>query len=101
MEDAVQVAGQHLRGALRAELVRERLGQRREAGDVGEERRPATRSGSDSPRRERPAAVAGDVGRPVSRRAWTVAERLTTRFHSSDHPSRPITLERSVPQAGG
>ena len=61
-EDAVEVGRELLGAALRAELVGKRLGQRREPGDVREQRGAAHAIGQRLAGGERPAAVAGDVG---------------------------------------
>ena len=61
VEDAAEVRGQLLRAALRAQLVRERLGEGREARDIGEERRALDAVGHVEVARERPAPVPGDV----------------------------------------
>ena len=61
VEDAAQVGGEFLCAPLRAELVRERIGQWREARDVGEQGRAADPVGHLGPGRERSAAVPGDV----------------------------------------
>ncbi len=68
VKDPVQVGGQLLGAALRPELVRQRLGQRREARDVREQRRTANAVGHRGPRGERAPAVAGDVGFQVVER---------------------------------
>ena len=62
VEDPVQMPGEHLRGALRAELVRERLGDGREAGDVGEERRARDTRRQRLPGGQRATAVAWNIG---------------------------------------
>ena len=56
VEDAIQVGGQLLGAALRPELVGQRLGQRREAGDVGEQGGAADAVGQLDARRRAPAA---------------------------------------------
>ncbi len=61
VEDPVQVGGELLSPALGAELLREGLGQRREAGDVGEERRSVDAVGHRPARGERPPEIAGEV----------------------------------------
>ena len=61
VEDEVEAGGQLLGAALRPELGGERLRQRREAGDVGEERRAVHAVGQLDAGRERPPPVAGDV----------------------------------------
>ena len=62
VEDPVQVRRQHFGAALRSEFVGQCLGQRREAGDVREQRRTVHGMRDRRPRREREPAVAGDVG---------------------------------------
>ncbi len=61
IEDAIQVEGQALRASLGAELQRQRLGERGETGDVGEQCRPADAVGHVDPGGERASAVAGNV----------------------------------------
>ena len=63
VEDPADVGGQLLGAPLRPELVRERLGERREAADVGEQRGPADAVRHRRARRKGPAAIPGDVGR--------------------------------------
>ncbi len=62
VEDAVEVRRQHLGATLRAQLVGQRLGQRREARDVGEQRCAVDRLRYLAARRERAPAVTGNVG---------------------------------------
>ena len=62
VEDAIEVRRQHLGAALRAQLVGQRLGQRREARDVGEQRRAVDGLRYLAARRERAPAVTGNVG---------------------------------------
>ena len=62
MEDAADVRRQLLCAALRAELVGQRLGQWREARDVGEERRAMDPVGQDAALEERPSPVTRQVG---------------------------------------
>ena len=64
LEHAIQVGGQHLCSALRTELGGKRLGERREAGDVGEQG-GAARRGRATPDRQR--APAGDRERCTPR----------------------------------
>ena len=61
VEDAVQVRRQLLGAALRAELGGQRLGERREAGDVREERRPGHPVRKLDAGRERAPPVPRDV----------------------------------------
>ena len=61
VEDAAEVRDQLLRAALRTELGGERLGQGREAGDVGEQRGPGDAVGHRLARGEGPPSVARDV----------------------------------------
>ena len=63
VKDAVEVGGELLGPALRAELVRQRLGQRREARDVGEQRRTADSVRHRAPGGQRASPVPGDVRR--------------------------------------
>jgi hypothetical protein len=61
VEDAVEVRAQRLRCAVAAERVRERLGQRGEAGDVGEHARALRPLGERAACGDRDPAIARDV----------------------------------------
>jgi hypothetical protein len=66
VEDAVQMPGQDLRRALGAELIRKRLGECGEAGDVGEQRGTVDALGKGAAGGDRAAPITGDVrGGPV------------------------------------
>ncbi len=114
VEEPVEVGGQLLGAALRAELVRQRFGQRREARDVREQRSTANAVGYRDPRGERVPAVAGDVGLQVvgcgrrSRRRVPcnalclghVRPSATDVGDTVDHRSRRPPIPRSRGQPG-
>ncbi|HUH92076.1 MAG TPA: hypothetical protein VL742_02880 [Casimicrobiaceae bacterium] len=62
VEHAIEMMGEHLRAALRPELLREGFGQRGEAGDVGEQRRPADAIRHGDAGGDRSPAAARNVG---------------------------------------
>ena len=98
VKDAVQLGRQLLRAALRSQLLAQRFGQRREARDVGEERRAAHPVRNLDPRGERAPAVAGDVGLGALEQIVRSCGRFVRRdAHRSNHrtsraPAPPAAL---------
>ncbi len=99
VEDAIEVGGQLLGPALRAELVGEGLRQRSEARDVGEQARAVDAVGHLGVVGQRLAAVAGDVRLGVvARLAARIAGRRVARRSGRQCGSVRISVRHRTPR---
>ena len=94
-EDALERGGELLRAALAAELAGQRLGERREARDVGEQRGAAHPLGQHAARGQGAPAVTGDVRLDV-----VAPVALATGLRPPRSPVGAPSAALGVPQAG-
>ncbi len=86
VEDAVEVRGQYFCAALRPELERQCLGQRRKPGDVRKQCGAVNPIGHGSRRRQRLATIARDVGFQVIERDPCGGRGLAGAMRKLVHP---------------